>query len=372
MKIRPSSRPLAILCPTSVLPAEHPIRDEGLPLRRGSAVHRLLHMYLVDEDTSLQVVQEVASRYRVDWKDLDELFEKGKQAIDTLGEHLPDSKRLCEYELPEWNGVKGTVDLLCMDDDLIVVVDWKSGRSDGDHYEQLIDYAWRVRALEGNEERAIKAIAVNLELSTWTVYEFDEAAFRGFLDRDSSIRERAGKEYNPGAHCGYCPRRLDCGAYSDLQRSSIYALTEVPSFDAVSVEKLAESYPKVQMLSKLLDSYKEALRANLMHSDGPLPVGGGKEVLLKEYKKEEIDPKRAWAVLQKSEFSDDDIASVLRISKTAVQDIVGAKYEVALSQGNAKPRMKTRMKEEIMHELRKAGAVTQTSSLRLQQRKVRS
>jgi len=339
IKIRPSKRPLSLLCASSVLDPQFPISSDNIYTRKGKGVHDSIVLVLRDGMAPDDAVEKVATRYGINTEEVAELLHNARRALANIEDHLPEGTVFYERSLS-----RGTPDWMLVSEDLIVIIDWKSGMLETDAKEQLTDYADQARAEFGN--KPVKAIAINLAVGSSYTHDIGQDEIDAMWQRDTQVQRNAGKEYAPGSHCGYCPMRYECEARTQYALACMYALTDA-TIDDLSYEHLSALYPQVLLLEKVLDDYRSALRAAVIDAQ-PLPLPDGRELVMIDKKKMHIDPRHAWPVLAQR-FSEEQMRAFVAIKKTAV--VKAVKSNAPRGKGAAAER-------EFVNQLDKAGAVS--------------
>lgn len=342
MMRRASSVPRLFACPSSALPAEYPIEGDADLARVGTAVHVGIHEYL-DRGAPITegVVHEIASRFDVDADEVGRLMWAFRAAWKDLSQHFAhtSSEMRVESDL-----VGGTIDFAHFDGMTAAIGDWKSGYMQKDYQYQLASYAYAMRAQHGMPSSGyITTVVVWLRHRSYDTKRLDDAALDTFARRLRDKESRIGLEYNPGEHCGYCPRQAECPARREYVRN---AASLVPSASTeMTPETLGALYPKAKMLRRALDEYDTMLRSALTR--GPVPTPEGR-LQFHTVSREHIHAHRAWPVLQACGFSDDGLAQCISMSKGAVMDVAGEL---------APPRQKGKFRAVVMDKLRDCGAV---------------
>jgi hypothetical protein len=209
----------------------------------------------------------------------------------------------------------GTADLVHVEKR--IVVDYKTGFVRSDATAQLTAYAaglmYMTRSSEPVRVAAIWARHGEFDLITVTHADVDAL--------QKQLAEQR-QDYNPGDHCGLCPRSHECPALDAWVRASSQALTETAPAQ-LTPEFLATLYPRAQALEKAIENYRTALRSAL-ESGAVLQTGDGRTLQLKSSERRSVKALEAWPVL--SEYlSDAEIAGACNVSLTAAKDALAAK-----------------------------------------------
>jgi hypothetical protein len=345
--IKPSSSrlPLAEQCPSSLLQVENPVNNTSQAAKMGTAAHEGLALMVMGNDKSSEPLAEL---HGVDADELGFLLAMGRKAWVELAPHFPWSRAEVEFDETELLA-KTKVDVLSISEDHISVLDWKTGRVEKNHSEQLMGYLYAATRLFGPRKKMTIA-TVWVRLGVYETKQVTEQEVDDFEERLAVYASRAGKVWNPGEHCGFCPGQYTCKARTE---SIGQAVAVFSGGTEITPAALAGLYPKVKELEQAIDTYKSLLRASLQN--GPLPIDGERVLALTEYSKTELDPMKAWPVMA-AMLEESEIAKVIDVSKTALVKAVCAK---------AARGQKKAAEESLMMQLESAGAVKTTTHQRV-------
>ena len=238
------------------------------------------------------------------------------------------------------------------------VLDWKAGyRTEVDVVDQVRAYALLAGLTYGLDR--VSATVVWLLDQTyqrweWTMGELISWALNVF---DQWASWPAGR-YETGDHCHYCPRRFTCPAQQAMVKATIDSLAEFDSGGEIVPAALAAVYPAVQNVERLCQTYRDLVRQAVVDAGGRIPIDGETELTLSESSRDTIDPSAGWSAMLAAVGDPDTLAQAMRVSKTDLLQLVA----------DAAPRgQKGKAKDELMADLRDAGAVTTTkvTSLRV-------
>ena len=356
--VRNSALPRFIECASSELPTTHPYNPTGEPANVGTATHAACGSMVIGEPYD---VQSLCNTYdvRKSVTDVEDLVGYAKKVWAEIKRYFPHPKVEQAVVGPV---SRGTADVLHWDRETGVVHDWKSGWIRRSGIYQVMGYASGMRATYGMPKSGkITTIVAWLryqEYEVWSVRDKDLDDFEAMVKRRE---DDIGKQYAPGEYCEFCPRKLECDARRDYLRNSVATLTAIEVRE-VTPDVLASFYPHMKALGKALDDYDKALRMGL-EGGAVLPTGNGKAIKLGPGSKHNIDARKAWPVLQKFGFTDDQINNVLKMSKPKIEKIYADR---------APDRQMDTYKKKIIQRLRDSGALTTTKFLKLQPVKDRS
>ncbi len=212
----------------------------------------------------------------------------------------------------------------------IAVLDWKTGRELRAKPGQLYAYASAACVAAGGFPSQGWVYTGEIWCRHDQVIQRKITAERlaAFEDKLKRALDRPSDTYKPGAHCGFCPRADTCEARVARLKSTADALGGLPALpDAKTIAPadLARLYDKAQDLGRLLDQYYKILNAAI-EQHGPIDVGDGSRLELREMTKTEIDAKAAWRHLRQAGLSDEEINDVLSVAKGKLERAVKAKH----------------------------------------------
>lgn len=340
---RISGLPRALECPSSELPTDHPYDPPAPVADSGSAAHMALYLKVAGHEPDLD---KIALEYDVDRDELGFLYGFGLKAWNQIKQHFPNVRAEEQVEAPKL-GLRGTMDIFGIDSSVMAVADWKSNYVMRDVRDQVLGYAAACVETYGMPPSGFVTCAVIwLRFGEVEVFNATQAELDRFHRRRAKAKRRIGKSYSPGDMCEFCPRRLECKAKTSLVSSSATALTAMDSYNEVmGPEQLGKLHSRARFLKKALEQYDKALRLALR--DGPILDQDGNTLQLEVQTREKLKAREAWGVLDDAGFSDDELAECIKLSKTAVMKVVGAKTE----------KGKGKAKAAMAETLREAGAV---------------
>jgi hypothetical protein len=316
----------------------------------GDAVHELLGCYIKGQPMDLEAV---CDRYGVeDTGDVAYLVEVGKAIWHNSKEHFPNP--MVEFRM-EGTVSHGTADVASADFETLKIIDWKSGRVRRKHRGQLMSYGSAARKQFGMPACGkIELTEVWLRDQDVVNYEVTDEELDAHEQRIRDQLKLVGKQYAPGEACTFCPRRNDCGARTEYLQATTQALTPLAGkqYTLIDRKQIGLMYERVKQLKSAMDNYDKML-ANALE-EGPLPIGDGKEVRLVEQRIDKLDAMGTFLALMESDLgvTRDDMADVLKISKTKLLKAIGDKA----------PRGgKEALKRRTMGILKDAGVVSKTS-----------
>lgn len=221
-----------------------------------------------------------------------------------------------------------------------VVLDLKTGRRDRNHTNQLMGYA--VGAC-GKDKRIdeVTLIASWVNLGFYDAITVSRAQVIEWAQRFlkySAVWD--GRSYTTGEHCTYCPHAMTCEARHARARALAVPFVDVPLsevrvpaiFDAEgnlrNVDELAACLTAARAIQKAAKDWIWELEL-VIGERGAQPIPGQLGMVLgfsERAGKRKIEPTKGWPIL-KQWLPDAELAPLLEIGLTAVQEAVAAKAE---------------------------------------------
>jgi len=204
---------------------------------------------------------------------------------------------------------------------------WKADDSDDDgisikHSPQLMGYA----AILMNEYLYHRANVFDITVftrksiyrETWT-REIVQDWQNRFLD---SIIYWDGI-FRPGEHCTYCPRRFDCPALLQVQKSAIQAIADtdiLANIMTAQPQQVIILKERATIVRKCADAVDDAIRKRLENEPDGL-TDGEKRIYLAPVSRTTIDPQNGWWVLA-DELTPAELAGVVNIVKSKLENAI--------------------------------------------------
>lgn len=354
MLTRCSAAGRAINCGASVLPTANPYNPDSQAAIDGTAAHVALQHVVADRELSEQQIAEIADQHRASAEHVAAAYRGARKIWHEVQPCFPSPRT----EVPVAGKVtRGTSDVVSIVPGerlwpkTIACLDWKTGRGQIDHTDQLAAYADALAEMYGIPESGyVLAVEAWVLHGTWRIHKFTRAQLDTWRDRlhDSISNGFA----TPGSWCTFCPRQLECDARGAYIVSTAAALT-VPGESALFVP-LGDLYKRAKLLRGALARYDELVKATIAErgylelSDGRRVIDAGREV-------SEIDPALAWPVLARW-FDGDEVAGAISVSKTKL---------LALAKAQAKRGEKEATARNLLEDLTEAGAISTVRQSRL-------
>lgn len=370
IQLRCSALPLAFLCPASVRPERLTIDESSGESELGTASHEALAELAETGIPPWGKAVELARRFKVEERDVRALLALGARLWQAVGAAFPRASTEHELEYRDPGGafvLTGHADILSWIGKLVRIGDWKTGRRDADHAEQLRGYC--VLALESaagdgawptTEAEAFGLWVRDGEVERYRMTRPDSRAWLGRVRTE--IVEWDGR-YHAGRHCPHCPRSHECPAGLALVRRDVAAIAD----DAALAERLGDDalaslgpdgvvalLARADLAAAVAGRVRAAIKAHVQsHGD---VVGGGRRLTLQHDDRRELDVLAAFPVLYAQGFDDDDLAQIITLSLGAAERVVAKK--APRGKGAAASRA-------LVAALETAGAITNNETTKL-------
>lgn len=331
-----------LACPSSVQERNFIYNPTGPDAAMGTAGHAGAAQIVQDIKPN---VQELAQIHNVDRDDLAIILAQARKAWEAVRGHFPNP----QTEQPlEGARVKGRCDVISWGE-TGAILDWDFGWSGTDKVPQLKGYALAASESRGQPTLGGEVLGVHVLVrhGTLTNLSFSVNELREFDVQVAEKLKRVGKDYAPSPDiCGFCPRQLECEARERYSRAAVGSLVEASSTTMQVTDKiLSDLYPKWKAAKKSVEVFEKILGERLKAGDIQL---SDRLLTLTDQEIETIDPIKAWPTIIR-ELTQEQLGEVLSVSKGALIDAVKA----AAPRGD-----KGRKADQVMDELRGAGAVT--------------
>jgi hypothetical protein len=171
--------------------------------------------------------------------------------------------------------------------------------------------------------------------------------------------------FRTGKHCIHCRRKHECEAGNKLARSYVASVIDVglesvdSQIQTADPEKVIDLYHKARLVSQIAEKALKAIKERA-DKEGEI-VGKESRLFISSEARRELDPKKTWGVLDEAGFTEEDFASVIKMSITKVEKRVA---ELA-GKGNG-----AAAKRDLSQRLELAGAVELREIYKLEERRV--
>jgi hypothetical protein len=366
LNLRCSALPLAVRCPGSIRPSKVAINASHEAADDGTAAHAIL--------------KTLPRAGQIDWDSIPTVAKEH-------GANPDETRMLCAMGVKLWGQVKasfqgaftetrvekevapgivltGHADIAAVSERALRGADWKTGRKDRDHAHQLKGYA---------------------ALMLLSSEDFDEVTWTGLWVRTQEIENytmnRAGAErwlselvarvvnwdgvFHPGSHCAHCPRNHECEAANALLRRDLAVIADRSLIESVEfgldtmtpAEQVA-IFRKADLVVDFAQRVRAAVKAHVeAHGD---IVADGVRLTVTEETRRELDPLKAWPLLEAAGFTDEDFARAMTIGISKVEKVMREK--AGKGQGAGAVR-------ELDAKLRAAGAISTSTTTKLQEKR---
>lgn len=329
LELRCSALPLAFVCPASVRPAGLVVEQSGAESALGSAAHEALAPLAETGRAPWSETDAIARRHRVDARDVRALLALGVALWRDVGASFPGASAEHELTYRDPAGafvLTGHVDVIAWLGGVVRIGDWKTGRRDDDHSEQLRGYS--LLALDAGRAFGVttaEAFALWVRDGDVESYRMTAASAVAWRER---LRERVVEwdgRYHAGPHCPHCPRSHECPAGLAIVRRDVGAFVDEGLVARLADDALARMAPgeivalleRADLAADVAGRVRSAIR-DFVRQRGDV-VGGGRRLTMQSEERRDVDVLRAFPVLYAHGFDDDDFAEVLTVSVAAAE-----------------------------------------------------
>lgn len=320
IRLRPSAGPIAFHCTESINIESgiDPVDSKAADL--GTAFHDWAQH--LGKQGEMPQPSLIAKRHKVDGEQLSILVACGwsiwKFARGWLekGQVVKTEETIKRTKMKTWKGrkyriiVEGTLDRLTKDGEMVRILDWKTGRAEGDHTVQLRLQAWLAFQRYPDAMAAWCAVGYvrsgEIDAEVLTRQEVMEW-WDGFVTR---LLNGVG-EFRPGTHCEWCARAYSCAGRRQFLTESFALVTaavsdadeeslEIVPLDAerrmLAAPKVCEMLDRVKTVEAACKRFRDAVREDVMQN-GPLPNGNGKALQILDKRTRSIKLENAIGII---------------------------------------------------------------------------
>lgn len=360
--IRCSSLPLVAACAASI-DAEFPVDSPSPEAQLGTAVHDFLAAHIGGWLDASYVQPDLGDDYRM-------LTAAGLHCWKQLAQHFP-APSVERFLSAPLDGIEltGHADVLSVEyqatDGLgeVRVLDWKTGREDFNHDDQLKGYG--LLGLEAHPDAESVSVALcRVRYQTVDLGHFTRAELRDWWQGIAGRVLRERRAFNPGRHCGYCPRGLTCPAKTALLRQAVGGLTitdddYTQALDVTDPDVLSMLYDRAKLIERAAAAAIDQIRASVIAAGGRIATSDGRELVLTEQTRRSIDVAAGIETLNDA-IGWDAVAPLLKIGKGDVEKAVMERH----------PRgKKTQAVKELLGRLESDGALRTETVCKLEVRR---
>lgn len=345
--------PLAFRCPASMRP-ELKLDEAHDAANAGTAAHEALRPLAEGRGVDFDDVDAIAQRYHADPDEVRMLCAMGVKLWREVRETFPGAITEADLEL-ELDGatLTGHMDLTAITGDVARGADWKTGRLDSDHSEQMKAYGTLLLLTYPQLREATVTIlwVRDGEIENYTMTRADAIAW---VARVESEVIRWDGTYRPGSHCQHCPRSHECAAANAMARRDVAAISnkalvarvesEIATMQPAELITLVSKARAVEKMAKrVVDAVKEHVLAR-----GDIAAPGVGRLTIQTEERRSVDPLKAWPVLEAEGFTDEDFAQVVTLGISKVERLTAKKAGKGSGAGAVR---------ELQRRLTEAGAI---------------
>lgn len=370
--LRCSSLPRVLSCPASLQAPAAEIQGDDEAARLGSAVHVCAELHVKGVAITGDAYTDLADGWKVDVDELRILSNMARQCWEhpAIKDNMPSPQTECPLgNMDEENGITltGHPDVWSEANDQARVVDFKTGRNEGDFDDQLRGYLWLI--LQAHPELST-AWGATIHVRTRTIGEPIQMTRGDLSDWYADLVRTVNQDHYRPSHeaCIYCPRRHSCPARNEMLQSTAGILTgmsEPIDLKPVPDDKLRMGVIAAKHLKGIIDAYLEAAKTEVLirghvEDDRSIVQIDGLQVRVEQ--RRQIAVNESWPILTRV-LSLPVVKECLTISKTKVEKALG---DIAPSRGKAK------LVKATMDELDAAGAINVNEVQKLEVKPTRS
>jgi hypothetical protein len=328
LELRCSSLPRIARCPASALAPEIPLVGGGPEADLGSAAHEGIAAAVNVGYVDAGLCESLACKWGVDLPDLSWLVWEGYKIWQRIAHEYPEPDTEKELEWVSTVGgravkLTGHADLVSLAEDedgpLVRVADWKTGHAfERDHADQLKGYALLACERYLVERARVEVIHLRTKEAPWL--RFSRSDLRLWWQR---LVEGLTGAYEPGEWCGYCPRAGECPARRQALAESAATLLVLrdPPEQPLQAWQLGKLHEMRGSLARACERAGELLKAEVRVRGGRVPVGGGRELVLEEERRQQISPR---AIPDLVALLGEDAYGCCTVSKTKATELAMA------------------------------------------------
>jgi hypothetical protein len=366
VNLRASSMPLAFRCPAAIRRGSLLINSSNEAADNGTAAHEVLRTLPRTNKIDWDRIPEIARNYGADPDETRMLCAMGAKLWNEVSDSFADAMTEVDLKIEIVPGVflTGHADLLAISQTSMRVGDWKTGRKDTDHSHQFKAYA-SMALLSSTDITEATGTGLWVRDREVENYTLDRLAAAAWVDDVRCEIIEWDNVYRPGRHCGFCPRNYECEAANALVRRDVAAIADVELVSRVECElssmtgdEIATILHKADLVVRYAARVRDAVKAHI-ERNGDV-VGDGVRLTIVEQSGRELDPLKAWPILEELSFKDDDLARVMKLKISEIEAVIreraprGEKASAVLKLGQL---------------LEAAGAVTKTTTKRLTEKR---
>ena len=356
--LRCSSLPRILSCPASRHAPAIEVQGDDDAARLGSAVHVAAELHVKSVAITGDAYTDLAAAWKVDVEELRILSNLARLCWDSLSQHFPAPTTELALVHCDEDGMtlSGHPDVFSIVETQARVGDFKTGRTVGDHEDQLRGYGYLLLRRFPEVETFW---GTTIHVRTRTNGDPIQMTRDDLDDWYADLVRTVGHEHYRPSHesCQYCPRRLSCPARNEFLRDAagILAGTDVPvDLSAVPDEQLRMGVIAARHLKGIADAYLDAAKTEVLirgHIEDDRSIVCTDGLQVRNQDRKQIVVNESWPILTRV-LSLPVVKECLTISKTKVEKALG---DIAPLRGKGK------LVKAVMEELAEANALaTQT------------
>lgn len=321
---------LAATCPGSF--AHEHTHTTNSAAERGTAVHEYIAGLLENEWAPLPADEQAAKLCR----DLNEqeymeaarprhsamlYTEQALYLLPTTGEAgLLESDHHRDYSRAPEGSIPGTADALAVEEDGVVVTDWKTGARESSRpadNHQLRFLGLAAARFFGMNQAVVQIGKVgdagSLELHSATLDGEELDCIEGELKKIARQLRSAREDepvYRTGQHCRFCPAIANCPAIAGTAQ----AILDGPP-EELTPATAADLWSKLQAVEAAAKRTRESLMEYVYAR--PIPTSAGKQLKVVETRRETIDSSIAFRVLR-GYLPNEALAEAVSVTKSSL------------------------------------------------------
>jgi hypothetical protein len=330
--LRCSGLPLAFRCAGAVRPGKIRINEISDAADLGTAAHDGARALVETGRVDWDALPELARRHDVDEPELRLLLGLATKLWAEVEQSFPDALTEVELRLETKDLLlTGHADIKAQSANTAHIGDWKFGRKDGNHREQLLGYA-ALALLEDDSLEAATAGVLWVRDLEYEHYTLRRSELGQWLGRLVETIVRWDETFRPGPHCEHCPRSHECPARHALIRRDVAAIGDLDlgaldeegeALAALTPEALVELVVKADLVKRVAERLRAAASRYVQnHGD----VEGDELCLtLQHDERRHLKVVDAFPVLEAAGFADPEFGVVLDCSLPKVERIVATR-----------------------------------------------
>lgn len=353
--IRASSLPTVSKCPGAALSSITSIDEPNVTGETGTAVHKCLERLVSHGAVNWRMLDSIFLSSGLDQAEVRMLFDKASRMWRTLASDFGSAVTEIATEYQSKDGkvrITGHIDLLSVSGESCRILDWKTGRKDGDYRQQMLAYLSMALLSLPNLLDGYATIA-------WIRDEDVEQYHMVLAEAEEWLEARAAEisgwdgTYHPGEHCQRCNKRYGCHAVNTIIRAHVAWIAGADvdviadEIDAMSPTDVVTIYHKAKLVTSVAKRLLAAIKARAMREE-IVDVYGETMLTARPEHRRELISEKAWPVLEEEGFTEEDFAACASLG------IMKLEYRLAQKAGGG---IGASAKRSIMHALESAGAL---------------